>query len=565
MFIFTISKKRGSGKQLIKLVACRQGNVPKPAERKFGKRYAAFLTRLIYIFTLLITTSFYQAQTGGFYKSYDVKTKSDFTETSDIILTNDSCFALACTSYDSSMASVTIEIFKINSSGTMLWRQTFLCPTATFYTNIIQTPDSGFVITASCDYPADTTIKVIIIKTNKLGTKQWIKLLGDNKLSQFNRDTQIKGNSIFLLSHGSIKLPGNMYQNAYFVTKMDLLGNIEWYKYYNWVGAPYPKSFVITNKKELFVSGEINNLGNVQFALSKIDSSSNLIWSKVYSPFSDVDPLHMIQDTAGNLLFTGHKWISAANGWDIFLMKIDSIGNFKWGKTYGGTSDDEGWSVFQSNSDYVICAEPESFVTSRASLIKTDSVGNIKWMKIYGDATGSFPNGALQLKSGYIIYGIKGNYAANTRIYLLKTDHNGIAPCKWNTVSLPATPFTLTASNTGTTGLVQGIMSYSLTEIVRPINDYEFCVVNSIDDINNLTKNLKIYPNPNSGTFKLSIDIAVENCEIVIFNALGQKVHQQKIITGTNNIITNDLAKGLFNYAILLNKQTINYGKVTVE
>lgn len=447
----------------------------------------------------------------------------------------------------------------------MLWRRTFLCPTATYYTNIIQTPDSGFIVTASCDYPADTTIKVILIKTDKVGNQQWMRLLGNNALEQVNRDLQIKNGSIFLLSHGSRKLPGNVYESAYFVTKLDLLGNIQWFNYYNWAGAPYTKSFVITNKKELFVSGEINNAGNPHFALSKIDSLGNLIWSKTYSPVGDVDPLSMMMDSNGDLLFTGHRWVSATKLWDIFLMKIDSAGNFKWGKTYGGNSDDEGWSVFQSNSDYIICAEPESFVTSRASLIKTDSVGNLTWMKIYGDTTGSFPNGALQLKSGYIIYGIKGDFSAHTKTYLLKTDINGIAPCKWSSVNMPTGTFSLTSTNTGTTGTVQGITNYNLPQIIRPINQYEFCILDAIEDINNLKKSLKIYPNPNSGVFKLNIDVVVENCEIIIFNSLGQKVHQQKINTGTNDIITNDLAKGLFNYIIILNKQTVNYGKLTVD
>jgi hypothetical protein len=511
-----------------------------------------------------VTTPRYQAQTTGFYKSYDVETKSDFSETSDIVLTYDSSYVVTCTYYDQLLASPTIELFKINSLGSMVWRQTFLCPNTPFNANIIQTPDSGFMVTASYNYPLDTTQKIILIKTDKFGNKQWLKLLGDNFLIQTNYDAQIEGDNIFLLSYGHIKLPGNLYQPAYFVAKTDLLGNILWYKYYNWAGTPYPKTFVVTQNKELFISGEINNAGYSQLAMSKIDSTGNLVWSKIYSPYGDIDALNMILDSAGNLILTGHKWISN-NDWDIFLMKIDSLGNYKWGQTYGGTKPDEGWAVFQSQSGYVICAEPESFVTSRASLIKTDSVGNIQWMKIYGDTTGSFPNGALQLNNGFVIFGINGKYSSISPVYLLKTDLNGISTCKWFPVSLPATSFTLTPIDTGSTGFVQGVMTYSLTEIIRPINDYDFCTTTSIEDYNYLINNPKIYPNPNSGSFKINIFNESVNGELIILDSLGQRVYQQNIRQGVNDINTTGLPKGLYNYSILYSRQVTGSGRLVIE
>lgn len=74
-----------------------------------------------------------------------------------------------------------------------------------------------------------------------------------------------------------------------------------------------------------------------------------------------------------------------------------------------------------------------------------------------------------------------------------------------------------------------------------------------------------VYPNPNSGSFKLQIDIEIKNAEIILINSLGQKVYEQKIYQGQNNIITNGLATGLYNYIILRDKGQISNGKLTVE
>lgn len=74
-----------------------------------------------------------------------------------------------------------------------------------------------------------------------------------------------------------------------------------------------------------------------------------------------------------------------------------------------------------------------------------------------------------------------------------------------------------------------------------------------------------IYPNPNNGSFKLKIDSEIEKGEIFLMNSLGQKVHEQKILNGENEINTNGLAKGLYHYLLLENKKQISNGKVAIE
>ncbi len=77
-------------------------------------------------------------------------------------------------------------------------------------------------------------------------------------------------------------------------------------------------------------------------------------------------------------------------------------------------------------------------------------------------------------------------------------------------------------------------------------------------------------PNPNNGTFKLQIDAStgsaeITNGEIILINSLGQKVHQQKITQGSNEIKTSGLASGLYNYILLEDKQRFGSGKLVFE
>jgi hypothetical protein len=74
-----------------------------------------------------------------------------------------------------------------------------------------------------------------------------------------------------------------------------------------------------------------------------------------------------------------------------------------------------------------------------------------------------------------------------------------------------------------------------------------------------------IYPNPNHGMFTLYVKDYLKYGQIILINTLGQKVYEQKIIQGTNDIKTNGLPLGLYNYILLLDNQTIRNGKLTVE
>ncbi len=72
-----------------------------------------------------------------------------------------------------------------------------------------------------------------------------------------------------------------------------------------------------------------------------------------------------------------------------------------------------------------------------------------------------------------------------------------------------------------------------------------------------------LYPNPNNGAFKLKVENEID--EIILYNSFGQKVYEQKLNRGTNDISAHKLAQGLYHYVLFQNKQRIESGTMTVE
>lgn len=90
------------------------------------------------------------------------------------------------------------------------------------------------------------------------------------------------------------------------------------------------------------------------------------------------------------------------------------------------------------------------------------------------------------------------------------------------------------------------------------------CFLNINDKIEDNIQFL-IYPNPNNGSFKIKIENEILNGEIIIYNSIGQATHKQKINSGENEIITNQLAQGIYYLTILESNQVVSTRKIEIQ
>lgn len=115
---------------------------------------------------------------------------------------------------------------------------------------------------------------------------------------------------------------------------------------------------------------------------------------------------------------------------DAFLLKIDSVGNFKWSYNYGGTGSDWGESVLQtSDSAFALVGYTNSFGAGGFDfyLVKTDQEGTPEWEKTYGGSDWDRAYDFIQLPdSGFVLVGETYSFGAgSTDIYIVRTDKEG--------------------------------------------------------------------------------------------------------------------------------------------
>lgn len=136
---------------------------------------------------------------------------------------------------------------------------------------------------------------------------------------------------------------------------------------------------------------------------------------------------------------------------------------------------------------------------------------------------------------------------------------SGASTYTWNTTA--TTSFIVVSPTVTTTYTVNGTDANGCVNMTTITQNVSGCVGITESALPFLSS---IYPNPNNGSFKLTVGVANENLQLMITNTLGQIIHQQSLIQGENTININS-AKGIYHYTIRnTNAETIK-GKLIIE
>ncbi len=170
--------------------------------------------------------------------------------------------------------------------------------------------------------------------------------------------------------------------------------------------------------------------GDYDLYLLKLDSLGDTLWSATYGG-PETDQGYDIQQTAdGGFILAGKTKSYGAGDADVYLLKVDFLGGEVWSKTFGDTGRDEGWSVRQtSDLGYIIAGKTNSQGAGVDDfyLIKTDSAGDTLWTRTFGGANGESATAVrATLDDGYIVSGTTGSFGQGySSLYAVKTDGNG--------------------------------------------------------------------------------------------------------------------------------------------
>ncbi len=482
-----------------------------------------------------------------------------------------------------------------------------------------QTSDGGYILGGSSISgnsgdktqdnwdPTYATFDYWIVKLNALGIKQWDKVLGglNNDWCTSLQQTSDRG---YIFGGWSMSdSGGDKTQNTfggmnpdYWIVKSDSLGNKLWDKDFGGSLSDYLSS-IIQTKDGGYLLGGISSSGisgdktqaswgQEDYWIIKTDALGNKQWDKDFGG-TNFDRLHSLRQTSdgGYILggdsfsgISGDKTESSRGSDDYWIVKIDSLGNKEWDKSFGGTGGDYLNSLIQTNDrGYMLGGISNSDSSGDKTqprwgindywIVKTDSLGNKLWDKDFGGTDDeSFLGNILQTSDGgFVMAGLSGsnisgdkteNNLGLNQTWVVKTNSSGIK--QWDRTFLingkvlqgfivqTEGCYVVADENNGTIGGDKSEDSWAGTL------DYWIIKLCEVDSVNNILQSpltnpqLLLTPNPTTSLLTLRAgEIKIE--KVGVYNMLGEEVMNVANIThgfnrGALSIDISQLPPGIY-------------------
>jgi nitrous oxidase accessory protein NosD/predicted secreted protein len=363
-------------------------------------------------------------QAFEWYKTYGGTGNQEAYGVRSLIQTGDGGYALVgwTTSYGANPSSYEGQsawLVKTDAYGNVLWNRTY---DGNGFASIIQTNDGGYALAGSSWNQTRGACDLYVVKTDANGNTQWnLTYIPDNSAGSLDWGCAY---SIIQTSDGGYMIAGSIRHHPDHPTgdwdgwlvKLNANGTVAWNKPYGTDADDGAHDVIQTSDGGyVFVGTTDANYGSPGMVwLAKVDANGSQLWTRAFGGSENQDGWSIAKTPDGGYIIGASTSSFGAGGWDFWLIKTDSNGTELWNKTYGGTNDDYAWSVIATNDGgYALAGYTKSFGAGGADvwLVKTDSAGNQEWNETFGGANDDEGTSVIQTSDGgYAVAGFTNSF-----------------------------------------------------------------------------------------------------------------------------------------------------------
>jgi len=301
---------------------------------------------------------------------------------------------------------VNLWILQVNKQGDILWETMAGGSGQDELRDMRVTSDGGVLLLAlSNSHDGDVTdhhgnYDLWLLKMDSTGQKQWSKSFGGTGLEEGGSVIQTTDGGYMVVGETDGRGGGNYDSTCnhhnpasgfldLWVVKLDAEQNIEWQQCYGGTYSDHAFNVIEQNDGYIILGSTMSNDGDVSglhdppgnsenssdIWVFKIDKTGNLLWQKCLGGSNNDDARNIFTTTDGGYMIVGSTRSSDGDvtgyhgipgypnyTYDIWFVKIDSIGNLLWQYCYGGVADEFLYRgvIQKSDWDYVLAIGTET-------------------------------------------------------------------------------------------------------------------------------------------------------------------------------------------------------------
>ena len=365
------------------------------------------------------------------------------------------------------------------------WDRTFGGNDDETFTRIVQTSDSGFLL---CGYTRSSASGDVsqnsqggtdfwIVKTDSLGLKLWDKRFGGSFQERIAGVAVNPGGGYTLAGFTTSDQSGDVSQVThgsmdFWLVEIDAAGNKLWDKRYG--GNSYDQlsslwkttdgGYIMGGWTFSDSTGDVTHhtKGGEDYWVVRTDSSGNILWDRNYGGSATEELTCLMQTADGGFILGGGTQSDSSGdvsqathgGSDMWVVRIDALGNKLWDKRFGGSAGEGLGSLLQTNDGgFILCGGTGSnaggdvtqptrdtsttgFNYGDIWIVKIDSLGNKLWDRRFGGNYTDGASGGIRHTSdnGFLICGNSWSSASGDKTednfgtkqtWIIKTDSMG--------------------------------------------------------------------------------------------------------------------------------------------
>ena len=355
---------------------------------------------------------------------------------------------------ESNLGEFDYWIVKIDTEGNILWQNTIGGNKDEDLYSISLTSDGGFILAgvSESDISYDKTepnyegsYDFWIVKVNNVGIIQWDKTIGGTLNERYGDIIETSDGGFLLGGYSNSYASGNKSENCflgtydYWVIKLDGEGEIQWENTIGGNGSDVLQSikqtadggYILAGTSSSLISGDktegtVGGGGYSDYWIVKISDIGLIQWQQTIGgtlgeSLTYIDITNdggYIVSGASNSGIGGDKTENLIGYMDLWILKLNSLGNIIWQNTIGGDGEDGVFTEIHQLSDgeYILGTGSKSGIMADKSefclgvidywILRLDESGNVVWENtIGGSGADNFYCIEPTTDGGYIIGG----------------------------------------------------------------------------------------------------------------------------------------------------------------
>jgi len=308
-----------------------------------------------------------------------------------VIQTTDSGFLITGQTWVSVESGFDGWLIKTDPDGDTVWTRFSRLPGSDSFLDVVETEDGYWVIGVVPD-SLDGGNDAALLSFSSLGELQWMHRYS------WRRTISVEG--FVQLTDGSFVFTGNTTSEGdtttyAHLTKLSRDGVFLWTREYIWEGrpaahgAPFPKDVAETENGGFVMAGLVvfadSGSGiDQQACLLRADSTGNLLWKRDYGGVGDADVFYSVISFLpfGGIVASGTTGTTIGWSDDFYVVRLDTGGDVVWVRTLGWRFYDEAFDMTTLEARNVLVMgirDMSPFQNDFIWLVKLDELGEVVW------------------------------------------------------------------------------------------------------------------------------------------------------------------------------------------